>query len=428
MGIFKAELRGHTGKEDVLTSRVFGTLEILDRSKFLLPILQQCGVQLLQETVPESFTFNYWREMGKRTPDVILEDDRDLIFFESKLNDSLHVDQLVEEYEDGIGCHKNFRLIAVTSDWIEPSEVIQKATESLRKKLGEEPQLQWINWQKIHAILRSNANNGNQTEQKLVSDLLSLLEVKGLSTFVQFSKEQLDNIADLWPQMVEFLEECAAFFGTLSTRLHEKNITCIEKEYTHEVVQTGSKAMGLQASIHWLPRSIAMRAWDNDWKEKEASQGFLIFFRLSPLELEVGYRLGFWKQNLKPMFIEAAQSCALAEKLHPLNCSVSYYGRDYEMLENRVGGDSLNKEAFGLKALRNIEFVIIGRVFNHEEMASPKLLDEAEECLLHMRDIINENGLYFTKQTIDHFTPQETKEPAEAEDDEHPSHYEAEEI
>jgi hypothetical protein len=427
MSVFEAEVRRHTGEEDILTSRVFGTLEILDKSKFLAPILKQCGVELAQEAAPQSFSFSYWREMGKRTPDVILEDKLNLIFFENKLDASLEIGQLVEEYKDGIGCHKNFRLIAVTSDWVEPPE-IQQSRGLLTREGIKNPGIQWISWQQIYAILRKNAKNGNRTEGKLISDLLSLLKAKSLRVFSRFDKAQLKSVNELWPQMVEFLEECAAFFGTLSTRLHEKNITCIEKGYTHEVVQTGSKAMGLQASIHWLPRSIAMRAWDNDWKEKEASQGFLIFFRLSPLELEVGYRLGFWKQNLKPMFIEAAQSCALAEKLHPLNCSVSYYGRDYEMLENRVGGDSLNEEAFGLEALRNIEFVIIGRVFNHEEMASPKLLDEVEKCLLHMRDVVNENGLYFSKQTIGGFTPHEAKEPGEAGDDEHPSQNETEEI
>ena len=40
MGIFTSEVRGHIGDEDMLTSRIFGTLEILDRSKFLVPVLE----------------------------------------------------------------------------------------------------------------------------------------------------------------------------------------------------------------------------------------------------------------------------------------------------------------------------------------------------------------------------------------------------
>lgn len=423
MGIFEAELRGHAGEEDILTSRVFGTLGILDRLKFLLPILQQCGVQLLQETVPESFTFSYWREMGKRTPDVILEDKLNLIFFENKLNTSLGVRQLVEEYEDGVAYHKNLWLIAVTKDWTKPSEVLQKAKESLRKELGKEPQLQWINWQKIYAILRSNANNGNQTEQKLIRDLLSLLEVEGLSTFVQFPKEQLDSIAKLWPQVPKFLEDCAALFGTLSSRLHSKNIA------TEDSIRNGGISKGLHDYARWVPRWIAIRAWDENWREKDWRQCLIVLVRLNPLELATGYRLApAGSESLYELFTEAAQSCDLAGRLRAFDCySVTHYSWDFWPID-RMKKENLNKETFGWEVLRNARNVIIGRAFNHEEMASPKLLDEVEECLLHMRDIVKENGLYFTKQTIGSFTPREAAEPAEAEDDEHPSQYEAEEI
>ena len=425
MGIFKAELRGHTGKEDVLTSRVFGTLEISDTTKFLIPVLKQCGVELAQEAAPQSFRFSYWKEMGKRTPDVILEDKLNLIFFENKLGSSSDAGQLVEEYEDGIRCHKDFRLIAVTRDWIEPSKVLQEAKKSLRKELGEEPQLQWINWQKIYAILRSgNANNENQTEQKLVSDLLSLLEVEGLSTFVQFPKEQLDGIDNLWPQIPSFLEDCSALFGTLSSRLHDKNITTDE-----DAIRRGGISKGLHDYTRWVPRWIAIRAWDRNWKEKDWRQCLIVLVRLNPLELAAGYRLvPAGNESLYELFTEAAQSCDLAERLHALsNYSVTHYSGDFLPID-RVEKESINKETFSQKGLRNAVQVIIGRAFDCEEMASPKLLDDIVECLVHMRDIINENGLYFTKQTIDNFTPQETKEPAEAEDDEHPSQNETEEM
>jgi hypothetical protein len=422
MGIFEAQARKYTGEEDMLTSSVFGTLEIIDRSKFLAPILGQCGVELGEETDPGRFTFSYWETIGERTPDVVLKDKPILISIECKLNAPLDFRQLVDEYKDGVEAHKNFWLIAVTSDYVEPTEILQKAKDALIRDGYKEPRIQWLNWQQIHTFLRKNARIGNETEEKLIGNLLSLLKAKGLSVFIAFEKAQLSSVATLWPKVINFLEEYSAFLGTLSSRLHRKNITCIEKGYIREVVQTGYKAMGLQDSTHWLPRSIAMRAWDNDWKEKEDSQGFLIFFRFSPLELEVGYRLGFWKQNLKPMFIETAQSCALAEKLHPLNCSVSYYGQDYEMLKNRVAGDSLSEEAFSLEALRNVGFVIIGRAFNHAEMASLKLLDEVEECLVRIRDIINENDLYLTEEAITkHFASREAIEPVESQPSEQES-------
>jgi hypothetical protein len=382
----------------------------LDTTKFLIPVLKQCGIELAQEAASQSFSFSYWRKMGKRTPDVILEDRLNLIFFENKLNTSLGVRQLVEEYEDGVAYHKNLWLIAVTKDWTKPSEVLQKAKESLRKELGKESQLQWINWQKIYAILRSNANNGNQTEQKLVSDLLSLLEVEGLSTFVQFPKEQLDNIVELWPQLPSFLENCCALFGMLSSRLHNKGIIA------EDSIRNGGISKGLHDYARWVPRWIAIRAWDGNWKERDWRQCLWVFVRLNPLELTAGYRLGLaGSESLYGLFTEAARSCDLARKLSAFDCySITHL--------NRMEKDTLNEEAFGWEVLRNARDVIIGRAFSHDEMASPKLLDEIEDCLVHMRDIVNENGLYFSKQTIDSFTPHEAAEPAEAEDDEHPGH------
>jgi len=410
MGIFKAELRRHTGKEDVLTSRVFGALEILDTTKFLIPVLKQCGVKLAQEAVPERFSFSYWREMGKRTPDVILEDKLNLIFFENKLGSSSDAGQLVEEYEDGIRCHKDFRLIAVTSDWVEPPE-IQQAKDLLTREGIKNPGIQWINWQKVYAILRSNANNGNQTEQKLVSDLLSLLEVEGLSTFVQFPKKQLDSIADLWPKMPEFLEDCSALFGTVSSRLHNKNIAF------EGSIRRGWIATTLRDFGHWMPRWIAIRAWDESWKERDWRQCLIVLARLNPLELATGYRLApAGSESLYELFTEAAQSCDLAGRLCAFDCySVTHYSGDFWPIDG-MEKENLNKETFNWEVLKNARNVIIGRVFNNEEMASPKLLDEVVECLLHMRDIVNENGLYFTKQTIGSFTPRGVTEAMEGDD------------
>jgi hypothetical protein len=113
------------------------------------------------------------------------------------------------------------------------------------------------------------------------------------------------------------------------------------------------------------------------------------------------------------MFSEAAQGCALAAKLNTVdNCVVSYYDRGYKLL-SRETGDSLNDKTFSLQALENTRFLTIGRVFNQEEMVSPRLVDEIEKCLLQVRDIVNKNGLYFSGQAI-----YDTEEKEEEEEEE----------
>jgi len=412
VGIFEAERRGHTGEEDMLTSRVFGTLEILDRSKFLVPFLKQCGVELGEEMDPGRLFFNYWESTGKRTPDVILRDESILISVESKLGSQIDNWQLVEEYEDGIKAQKNFWLIAVTPDYTQPTKV-EKAKSVLREKGYKDHRIKWSNWQQIYAIFRTNAKSGNETEQKLISDLLVLMKARGLGIFMGFDEAQLSSIDAFWPKIINYLEGCSALFGTLSSRLHEKGITCIEKGYTQEVVLLGSRGKALQDFKRWLPHFIAMRAWDNKWKERGTSQGLLVRFNFNPLELDAGYRLGLRKEKLQQMFSEKAQSCTLAERLHNLdNYSVSYYDQGYK-LQNRVTGDSVNGEIFSSEALRDTSFLIIGRVFNQEGMASPKLVEEIEECLMKIRDIVNENCLYFSEQAINTFTPHGNAEDME---------------
>ena len=400
MGIFEAEVRRHTGEEDILTSRVFGALEILEKSKFLAPILEHCGVDMGEIDI-HHLAFSYWESIGKRTPDVILRDKSILMSIENKLGSSVDTWQLVEEYEDGMKLHGNFWLIATTAHYVEPSQV-EEAKSMLSKKGYKDPRIKWVNWQQIYAILRTNAESGNETEQKLIGDLLSLLKAKGLSVFTGFEKAQLSSVAALWPKAVDFMEGCSAFFGILSSRLYEKNITCKEKGYVQENVQTGWLAMGLRDSAYWLPRGISMRAWDNEWKGKDTSQGLLVRFRLSPLELNAGYRINISGKNktFGLWLTEVARRRALPEKLHKLrNCSVSYYDWDYALL-NRVAGDGLSEQAFSSEALTKTSYVVIGRVFDEEEIASPKLLDEVEGCLVRIRDIINENDLYLTEETI----------------------------
>ncbi|GAI45750.1 unnamed protein product, partial [marine sediment metagenome] len=260
--------------------------------------------------------------------------------------------QLVEEYESGIGSHKNFWLIAITRDWTEPPQ-IREAKDLLRKKI-EAPRVQWVNWQKIYSTLRKNAGSGNQTEDKLIGNLLSLLKAKGLSTFMQFPKEQLDSIAELWPQVPNFLEEYSALVGTLSSRLSDKNITA------EQPIRHGWIATMLKDYAYWMPRWIAIKAWDKKWKEGETPlegwgplgsgriQCLIVLLCLNPLELIAGYRLALvGNENLRELFIKATQSCDLTERLRAFSdYSVTYYDWDLRAID-RAKKDNLSKETFG---------------------------------------------------------------------------------
>jgi hypothetical protein len=397
MGIFEAGVRRRAAEEDILTSYVFGSLEILDRDKFLLPVLKKCKVELAQEAIPENFAFSYWKKMDKRTPDVILEDKLNLILFENKLNIPLKSPQLVEEYEDGVRCGKNLWLVAVTSDRIEPAEV-EQTKERLIKNGTRDPRIRWTNWQTIYAVFRRNASIGNETEQKFANQLLCLLEAKGLRDFDKFDVQQLEAVVNLYPKWTKFLSDCFACLKTLEGRLEKK------KFYVHYP--------RIEPALESTHSYISIDAWDHAWvkakKKKEDKKQYLhaVFHvyttSAKPLELIAGYFLEFRHENkerawkLRNAFSKRVmrETSTLIERLKEQNYSVICYSGSEEP-EDIVSGEELNKELFSQESLEKFTVIGFGRIFDDlEEIASAKLLDKVENCLIAIRDIINENNLY----------------------------------
>lgn len=388
MGIFEAEIRGHTGEEDILTSRVFGILEILDRTQFLLPILKQCGISLEQDSKPENISFSYWEKMGKRTPDVILKDKSTLIFIECKLDAPLDIHQLTEEYEDGMKARKDFWLIAITRDWVEPLQIQQAKEILMKKKNGvKEPHIQWVNWQTIYVILKKNAKNGNQTEKKLIEALLGLLEAKKLRGFDKFDEKLLDDVASVcYPGWTEFLDECSAFLETLKSRLESKNIVVDEPSTDPE----------------FKPKWVGIMAWDEKWVKNDKNQYFAASFYLFPrsksLELIAGYFLDFSDEETGRE-LRKAFSQKVIEESYTLIKRLKDKKRKYSLLRRSgseesheiVPSEKLSKELFE-ETLKNFTEIGFGCNFTEDKT---ELLDRMEECLVGIRDIIIENKLYF---------------------------------
>lgn len=129
MGIFEAERRRLSkAEENRVTSTVFGTLEIVDRSRFLGAILNEIDRDIAGRLDVGGLKFSYWEKTGKKCPDVLLRNGTTFLSIECKLASSFDVDQLADEHKDRPLC-----LVAISSHHNEPPE-IEEARRKLRGK------------------------------------------------------------------------------------------------------------------------------------------------------------------------------------------------------------------------------------------------------------------------------------------------------
>jgi hypothetical protein len=390
VSIFEAQERDHNADEDRLTSAVFGTLEILDRSKFLASILKKCRIELGEQTDLNNLKFHYWLPTGKRIPDVVLREksgNRIRIAIECKLDDrDFDVDQLVEEYEDRPDC-----LVAVSDHWSEPPE-IQQARDRLKK-----PRLHWISWREIYALLHQNKEKGNATEQKLIDDLLLLMERKGLRMFDRFEDEHLNKaiaLAQKLPGFQVFLSQCLIFFKTLESALRAKGMTVGKKPTLFEMSHKGIR--------DWF----GIDAWSKTWKDQADNQYFFAHFHLDIddsqplLELIAGYHVDFTDKkkgsDLREAFTTRAKEVNLSKGLKQSGYSVMFWQDEGEksLLLNLASGDKLNRHTFSPKSDEHSSLTL-GRRFDLQQIASPRLLHDVVECIAGVRDMVQKNGLYF---------------------------------
>jgi len=172
--------RGKTSDEDILTSKVFGILSKIDKTLVLGQILKEVGVIIPCDELVEA-EITLWEDYNGTVPDVSIETTSNLVFIECKLNSPISIEQLKREYNEGMKFGKNFRLLCLTKDYVEPSEI-----KSLKSSF---PEIVWMNWQSINAQLRSpNLGSLDDISYGLIQDLADLLGSQGLRGFAGFKK------------------------------------------------------------------------------------------------------------------------------------------------------------------------------------------------------------------------------------------------
>ena len=79
--IFEAESRGKNKDEDIVTSRVFGIYNIVNKSLILGKFLEKVGIKIPKEEV-EDAQIRLWETHGECIPDAVIQTKSNLVFVE----------------------------------------------------------------------------------------------------------------------------------------------------------------------------------------------------------------------------------------------------------------------------------------------------------------------------------------------------------
>lgn len=194
--MFRAELHGKLPsesrhREDVLTSNVFGFLEVADRSRFLARYLRDYLKLKVSDAEAITAVFEFWPTYSDGTePDVVIIVGRWYVLFEAKLFSNFGLDasdaeknQLRRELREGrreaIRRGLKFRLVTVTRESWQDT----KRYPDIRP--NDRIYWIWSNWQTFHALLEDTPESSRGI---LGHQLFQLLDGRGLRGFRGYQK------------------------------------------------------------------------------------------------------------------------------------------------------------------------------------------------------------------------------------------------
>ncbi len=171
-------------KENLCTSFVFGTMEFLDKKILLSEFLKRLDVSVSEEELNSPSEFRFWEKLdpkNRRTPDVIIKMEKNIIYIENKVDSEADSAQLIDEFEDAKDNNKynkkNVFLIYITNDSVEPQGIRLDIEASLKLDANH---VKWCNWKLIDDITSSlsKSHSLDLISKKLLSDLNKYLQVR----------------------------------------------------------------------------------------------------------------------------------------------------------------------------------------------------------------------------------------------------------
>lgn len=297
--IFQAESRGKEKDEDILTSRVFGILNIVNKSLVLGRFLEKVGIKIPKKEV-EDAEIRLWEKHGECIPDAVIQTKSRLIFVESKLDSPLSMEQLKTEYKEGKKESESFYLLCISKHFDLPREF-----ETLREELKTD-RLFWTSWQSLYTYLLpiEKSEDLDKTSKALIGDLRTLLETERLRGFSGFKKNQYEKITSTYESFDDFYNELSIFVQELESQLKKRDIELKRTGMTF--FHRDGRGTRLDSPEEWVTSFVSFAFGRKAWPFKRfwRDNYFFVRFRLDESDLYVGYRLRPDQQSHQNLLID----------------------------------------------------------------------------------------------------------------------------
>ncbi|NNE10556.1 MAG: hypothetical protein HKN20_18490 [Gemmatimonadetes bacterium] len=293
MSLYAAENRDRTSREEILLSRLFGTLFMVDRSAYLGDLLRRLDVSIPKADL-EQLQIQFWPELGVYSPDLIIEGDSHLLFVVSRTRAALGAEKLKALAENGYKLSPRFSLLVITDGRTEPEELadLREVVPGRR----DDP-YRWIGWSDIYTTLHRQLDTEDETDpaRGLINGFLGLLANKGLAPFVGFDEDDLHDYREQLPVMERV-------FATANV---------LARDLDHELAEHGIQRISAHAptSDDLDPRFMHASTFhyvDESWDPGILNCGSLIV-RIDFVggEVHVGFRSNLTDSRSRALIVEA---------------------------------------------------------------------------------------------------------------------------
>ncbi len=298
MSLYAAEAHSRTDREEILLSRLFGTLDILDREIYLADLMKKAGIEVPPAEYP-SVQIQFWPEIGACSPDVVVEGESFLIYVVGARRDRFDREKLNLLADGGWKLSPRFHLLVITDGEEAPPEIDQMNDAIPTHR---EAPLRWLGWPSIYLSLynRLKESPDPSPARGVAEDLLGLLAAEGRAPFVGFEPTALREYREVIPVYDRLHASVGLLLSDLDTRLQGEGIRRISPHRNAAADRTGP-----------APRSFLAEYADETWDPSIVSVGEL-FLDVDCLsgEVRTGFRCNLAEPSARALLVEGRNRIA----------------------------------------------------------------------------------------------------------------------